>query len=99
MSGPAYIVGTGLVMGNTGVPYPNPVDNGIYVMPLMIQEQTGPSLRGRLPGLLCPLHAIAAAEPWKYPGFVIDGTVRELLVLPGTHANGRLAFDLTGPWG
>ena len=100
VSAPAYPGGTGTGMGNTGIPYPNPADNGIYVMPLMIQEQTGPSLRGRLPGLLCPLHSIPAPEPWKYQGFVIDGVVRELLVLSGAHGNGnsRFAFDLTGPW-
>jgi hypothetical protein len=98
VSAPAASGGIGL--GATGIPYPNPADNGIYVMPLMIQEQTGPSLRGRLPGLLCPLHAIAAAEPWKFPGFVIDGTQRELLVVNGAQNNGgaRMAFDLTGPW-
>ena len=98
VSAPAGAGSTGL--GSTSIVYPNPADNGIYVMPVMIQEQTGPSLRGRLPGLLCPLHAIPALEPWKYPGFVIDGTQRELLVVTGTQISGatRLAFDLTGPW-
>lgn len=98
VSAPAAGGGTG--MGATGIPYPNPVDNGIYVMPLMIEEQTGPCLRGRLPGLLCPLHPIPAPEPWKYPGFVIDGTQRELLVVNGAQNGGgaRMAFDLTGPW-
>lgn len=100
VSGPGYNGGSGTMMGSTGIPYPNPADNGIYVMPLIIQEQTGPSLRGRLPGLLCPLHAIAAPEPWKYPGFVVDGTTHEILVLTGAQGNGatRIAFDLTGPW-
>lgn len=90
----------GIGMGATALPYPNPADNGLYVVPLMIQEQTGPSLRGRLPGLLCPLHAIPAPGPWGYDGFVIDGTTRRLLVLTGSHGNGsgRFAFDLTGPW-
>ena len=98
VSAPAANGGTGL--GYTGIPYPNPADNGIYVMPMMIQEQTGPSLRGRLPGLLCPLQSIPAPEPWKYQGFVIDGTQRELLVVNGSQSNGgaRMAFDLTGPW-
>lgn len=98
VSAPAANGGTGL--GYTGIPYPNPADNGIYVMPLMIQEQTGPSLRGRLPGLLCPLQSIPAPEPWKYQGFVIDGTQRELLVVNGSQSSGgaRMAFDLTGPW-
>ncbi|MCU6432622.1 hypothetical protein LPB67_02370 [Undibacterium sp. Jales W-56] len=98
VSAPAANGGTGL--GYTGIPYPNPADNGIYVMPMMIQEQTGPSLRGRLPGLLCPLQSIPAPEPWKYQGFVIDGTQRELLVVNGSQSSGgaRMAFDLTGPW-
>jgi hypothetical protein len=98
VSAPGYSSGTG--MGWTGLPYPNPADNGIYVMPLMIQEQTGPSLRGRLPGLMCPLHAIPAPEPWMYEGFVIDGTQRQLLVVGGAHGSGggKFAFDLTGPW-
>lgn len=91
---------SGAGIGSTGLPYPNPADSGIYVMPLMIQEQTGPSLRGRLPGMLCPLHSIAAPEPWLYDGFVLDGTVRRLLVVPSTQGSGgaRIAFDLTGPW-
>ena len=69
-------------------------------MPLMVQEQTGPSLRGRLPGLLCPLHPISAPEPWLYDGFVIDGTVRKLLVISGAYVSGssKFAFDLSGPW-
>lgn len=98
VSAPAPGGSTGL--GATAVPYPNPADNGIYVMPMMIQEQTGPSLRGRLPGLLCPLQMIPAPEPWRFPGFVIDGTQRELLVVGGSASGGnaRLAFDLTGPW-
>ncbi|CAJ0780846.1 hypothetical protein LMG18090_01243 [Ralstonia mannitolilytica] len=98
VSAPAPGGSTGL--GATAVPYPNPADNGIYVMPMMIQEQTGPSLRGRLPGLLCPLQMIPAPEPWRFPGFVIDGTQRELLVVGGSASSGnaRLAFDLTGPW-
>jgi len=92
--------GNGNGVGTTGLPYPNPADSGIYVMPLLIQEQVGPSLRGRLPGMLCPLHGIAAPEPWVYEGFVLDGTVRRLLVLASTQGGGagRLAFDLTGPW-
>lgn len=90
----------GIGMGWTGLPYPNPADNGIYVMPLMVQEQTGPSLRGRLPGLLCPLHPIPASEPLKYEGFVIDGTTRTILVVNAAYASGntKIAFDLTGPW-
>ncbi len=98
VSAPAVNGGTG--MGWTNLPYPNPADNGIYVMPLMVQEQTGPSLRGRLPGLLCPLHPISAPEPWLYDGFVIDGTVRKLLVISGAYVSGssKFAFDLSGPW-
>jgi hypothetical protein len=91
---------TGVSMGMSNIPFPNPVDNGIYVMPMLIQERTGPSLRGRLPGLLTPLHAIAAEQPTRYPGFVLDGSERELLIVPATQSNGaaRMAFDLTGPW-
>lgn len=91
---------TGVSMGMSNIPFPNPCDNGIYVMPMLIQERAGPSLRGRLPGLLTPLHAIAADQPTRYPGFVLDGTERELLIVPATQANGaaRMAFDLTGPW-
>lgn len=89
-----------VLMGTSILPYPNPADDGIYVMPLMIVEQTGPSLRGRLPGLLCPLHTIQAPEPTLYEGFLIDGTRRTLLVMSGASSGGnsRLAFDLTGPW-
>jgi hypothetical protein len=87
-------------MGATGLVYPNPADNGIFVMPMLIQEKTGPSLRGRVPGLLTPLHSITATEPTRLPGFLLDGTPRELLIVPACAGSGnaRLAFDLTGPW-
>lgn len=90
----------GTAMGLTSLPYPNAADNGIYVMPVLIQEKTGPTLRGRLPGLLSPLQAVPAPEPTLYEGFVIDGTVRKLLVVTTCHGNGngRVALDLTGPW-
>jgi len=99
----AYVCGVGsggVGMGATGLVYPNPADNGIYVMPLLIQERVGPSLRGRLPGLLTPLHSIAAPAPTILPGFVLDGSPRDLLIVGATQGSGagRLAFDLTGPW-
>jgi hypothetical protein len=88
----------GLGAGN--LVYPNPADNGIFVMPMLIQEATGPSLRGRLPGLLTPLHSITANEPTRIAGFLLDGTPRDLLIVGACANNGkaRLAFDLTGPW-
>jgi hypothetical protein len=94
------VAGSGIGIGATGLQYPNPSDNGIYVMPLLIQEQTGPSLRGRVPGLLAPLHRLPADEPTKYEGFALDGVARTLLVMRGSYADGsaRLAFDITGPW-
>jgi hypothetical protein len=87
-------------MGATNLVYPNPADNGIFVMPLLIQEKTGPSLRGRVPGLLAPLHSITAIEPTRLPGFLLDSSLRDLLIVPACTANGaaKLAFDLTGPW-
>jgi len=99
VSGPAQ-ASSGIGMGATTIPYPNPVDNGLYLMPLMIQEQNGPCLRGRLPGLLCPLHPVTATEPTKYEGFVIDGTLRSVLMISGAQnsGNAKFAFDLTGPW-
>ena len=41
---------------NSTLVYPNPPDGGLYVAPLWVHEISGPSVRGTIPGLWCPLH-------------------------------------------
>jgi hypothetical protein len=47
----------GTNMGATGLIYPNPADNGLYLSPCWITEAATPgAIRGVLPGLWSPLH-------------------------------------------
>lgn len=94
--GPGGAIG----MGNTSMPFPNPVDNGIYMTPVMIQEAPTGALRGLLPGMLCPLHFITINGLTTFDRFILDGVARKILVAQGiaNYGNSRLAFDLTGPW-
>ena len=89
--------------GDTSLPFPNPVDNGLYVQPTLILEDS--ALRGRQPGLYIPLHRKLMSSPETFSGIVIAGTPRSLLMFKngiGTsepeNDSGRICIDITGPW-
>lgn len=51
--------GSGNVPGSSGMSYPNPVDNRLYMAPIEIGDHNEPSnrvIRGKLPGIWGPLH-------------------------------------------
>jgi hypothetical protein len=48
--------GTQDFMGNGSLPYPHPVDGGLYLAPVWVHEISGPVVRGIIPGLWNPLH-------------------------------------------
>ena len=56
----AKITDAPMVGGSMGIapamPYPNPIDGGLYLSPLRITEPTAFVIRGIFPGLWCPLH-------------------------------------------
>jgi hypothetical protein len=40
--------------GGIGIPYPQPVNGGLFMSPIFVHESTG--MRGSLPGVWCPMH-------------------------------------------
>jgi hypothetical protein len=80
------------------VQYPNPLDNGFYLTPLMCMQ--GGVIRGRMPGVFEPLHGRCLDQfdivenVEGYPG-------RKFMALwcyalSGSAATGMLMFDITG---
>ncbi len=103
--------GQSQIMGNaaagTGLPYPNPVDGGIYFAPVWAQEAivgAAPAIRGTIPGIWCPCHTLAAAAP---PLQAFDTTSGSGLLAGKSFAffpvspngnNGFIAFETSNTW-
>jgi len=97
---------TGWIGRHAGTTFPNPCDGGMFLFPPLLIQEGGafPTIRGILPGLLCPMNLwpVDANKQYTemYEGFIINGLPRKMLCLRGSYQDGgdRLAFDLTGPW-
>ena len=90
-----YVVST--VMGVSGMPYPSPVDNGLYVSAVAVNH--GGILRGAMPGLYQPLHF----RPIPHGDTVSDlvGLPDKTLlgvVTPDNSTDSMVMIDITGPW-
>lgn len=91
----------------SGLPVPNPVDNGFYVStdPIMVIESSG-AFRGYLPGIVVPYGTVSGwdrknfanmpAIPNKLIRFINVGF--SLSQAAGTPQVTMMGFDLTGPW-
>ena len=80
--------------------FPSVVGNHVHLSPVEIMEgstdNTGP-LRGRQPGLYSPFFGYATLNSGTIVNnVIIDGTPRVIIIV--ALYNGRLAFDITGPW-
>jgi hypothetical protein len=100
---PFYNLTATLVSGGTSnvVPFPNPADGGLYVVPHYIAELTGAIYRGQSPGFYCVPQSILSGA------FAPRDTVTGVTGLSGralktvTVQSGVVAtcfFDITGPW-
>ena len=91
----------------TGLPVPNPADNGFYVStdPIMVVESSG-AFRGYLPGIVVPYGTVSGwdrknfanmpAIPNKLIRFINAGfSLSQAATSPQVTMMG---FDLTGPW-
>jgi hypothetical protein len=84
--------------GNGGGQYPNPVDNGIYVSPMVLWEGSGPYI-GHMPGIYCTSQTISGV-------FSSQMNLRDAVGLPGNRILKAVCssttsfafFDITGPW-
>ena len=91
--------GVSATLGNAGVTYPHPPDNGLLFAPVALVE--GSIVRSRaLPGLYQPLHT----APLTHLETVTDvpdltgRTLQAFTVCPTTNVAGQCLFDITGPW-
>lgn len=93
-------VSIGEIGGSTGVGAPNLVDGKLYFAPILVQDATAVSVRGRLRG---------AYEPQFKPAGYSDGDTvagegalsgHTLLLVKGfaLDSSSAIAFDITGPW-
>lgn len=90
---------SGAVSGGQHMPWPNTVDNGLYLNPMMLFESTN-LLRGRLPGAYYAPHDMggAAFTYMERVSGVLNLSGRTLLAIPNGVGAGFGFFDVTGPW-
>lgn len=90
---------TGTLMGSSGMSYPAPVDNGVYMEPIRVTE-TG-TFRGVMPGLYAPMHNKPLSHLTAF-GDVLGLPGRTLLAIDLANTAGssgaQCLIDITGPW-
>lgn len=88
----------GTAVSTGGYTYPNPGDNALLLIPIMVADQTPYSDRGILPGLFAADQNITGVfQNREYVTGVapLDGRVLRVAADTG---NSTLFFDTTGPW-
>ncbi|MFZ6767759.1 hypothetical protein ACO0LM_11815 [Undibacterium sp. Di26W] len=96
---------SGQVTGPNATPYPNPTDNGLYLVLFNISENDSKAFRGFMRGM----YAVAQSMPTTT--FATHDSVSGVANFPGrvmkaitakntsTSVYGTVFFDITGPWG
>ena len=94
------------LMGYQGIPYPGPVDGGLWIAPLRIYEkhptESKAHIRGRLPGLYQILHD-QPLNRFDIVNGITDLPDRDLICFELSRAtswnqDGQCLVDITGPW-
>ena len=90
---------SGLGYSGAGSAYPSPVGNQFYAAGIDVWE-SGPVLRGVLPGIYCPLHPATSLTDGAILPSVTGLAGRSLLAQRMVYggSNFACAIDLTGPW-
>lgn len=89
-------VSTAAYSGNVGMSYPNPTDNGLYVLPYLVTHPS--NFRGVFPGAYFVPHFISPTQ------FSQRERISGLTGLPGktliaiSNGQGPMLYDITGPW-
>lgn len=89
--------GPNATSGNaSGITFPNPTDNGIYLVPMYVVESS--SLRGVIPGIhYCPMSGVGGVFSQRERVTGITGlSGRALRAL--NNSAGPAFIDVTGPW-
>lgn len=85
-------------VGVAGMPYPSPIDGGLYVSPLWISEPSPTlSVRGELPGLWNPLHAkpLSTGDIWTPSSGSLVGKVFEAINL---YSSAQIFIETSDTW-
>lgn len=92
----------GINLGNTGVPYPEPVSGGLLFTPVMVMEYASggaPALRGQYPGFWEPQHINVGSHLDTFTGTgAFAGITFILLNAWNTATAGRIAIQTSGDW-
>ncbi|WP_320152564.1 hypothetical protein [uncultured Tolumonas sp.] len=101
---PAYWLGLQDYFGE-GMSFPNPADNGFYVVNQPIPVFDDVSYRGSLPGIRCPMATTNAYDTTNIKNLPLmpDSITRLLLVqkihiVSGSDYRRLIGFDIKGPW-
>jgi len=94
-----YVAGTGH-LGRGNIPYPAPLNNGIYHSPVTVHEASGNVIRATLKGILQPLHTQPLGHGALLPAN-LSPIGRRLFAVATAFSNataGETHFDIDGPW-
>ena len=87
-----------IVGGATYISYPNPLDNGFYMVPALLTQGSPGLFRGRLPGFYEPMHGRCFPNMQIIEN-VTGFTGRKFMMLWGdNNGPGVCMLDITGPW-
>lgn len=92
--------GLNLSMGiAANISYPHVIDNGFYIVPIILTQASPALIRGRLPGFFEPLHGPCFPNTQIIEN-VQGYTGRKFMMLWGKNSGsvGAIVVDITGPW-
>jgi hypothetical protein len=102
---PGLMVNAQVVIGNVGVSFPDPANNGLRLSRTLIVNQNPFSIRGTLPGMHPPLNAVQKGLQNIVDLIPGQGDLSGRMLMPiqgGSHSlyeqPGVNLFDVTGPW-
>lgn len=94
------LTGSSSTLGNAiAIYYPNSVDGGLYLIPVILMQAEPVSVRGRLPGVYDNLHGRCMGHMDIIDN--VDGFPgRSFMMVYGNNVaiSGSIIIDITGPW-
>ena len=86
------------VPGRSGLTYPNPTDNGLYTLPLVLMDTftTGNVVRGTLPGIWGPIHDAPLQPLQTYSGS--GNQLGKTFITIKTHNTSQFMLETSNTW-
>lgn len=89
----------GGTIGAGSITYPDPVSGGMLLLPVRVCEVSVSVVRGEMPGLLAPSHALPGASGDTFSGYgALSGKTFILLDVANGATRGRAAVQTNGSW-